>query len=343
MKISRTHLFLLLLFFSLTALSQEKTNYFSLLFYNTENLFDLKDDPKTNDDEFTPGGDRHWTYKRFNHKILNISKVILGASGWTPPAVVGLCEVENRWVLEQLVNKTPLKAVGYKIIHKESPDHRGIDVALLFNPKQFTPVKYNYYPLELTNGTILKTREILYVLGVTNKGDTLHLFFNHWPSRYSGLLETRPLRNRAAFILKQKVNDLMVKYKSPKIIIMGDFNDQPTDESISKVLQAAPVSSGSSTGQLYNLSLSREKAGLGTIKYKSQWSVFDQVIVSGAILQKSADGLWAKPVDASILQMPFLFEKDEKWGGKRLKRNYIGFSYNGGFSDHLPILLKLKE
>lgn len=332
--------FLLAIFFNGHA--QDNTTDFSVMFYNVENLFDLENDTLTNDDDFTPEGQLHWTYKRLNKKLLNTSKVVLTAAGWELPAIVGLCEVENRDVLQLLCNETPLKTAGYKIIHKQSPDHRGIDVALLYQPDKFDPISYDFYPLTNTKDQILDTREILYLCGTTNNLDTLHFFVNHWPSRYSGFLESQAKRNLAARMLLKKVEELRGKYRFPKIIIVGDFNDNPTDESIAEILNAQKTNQRPELGKLYNLSYNWLDNGRGTLKYQLLWSVFDQVIVSGSLLQ-GGSGLMAKPENAKILNFPFLFEKDEKYGGDKPFRTYYGFTYQGGFSDHLPILLKLEN
>lgn len=339
---NRTFIIVLFILFSFLSFSQNNSDDISILFYNVENLFDIYDNPISEDDEFTPQGVRHWTTKKLNSKLSHISKVILSAAGWTPPTVVALCEIENRNVLEKLISKTPLKSQPYKIIHKESPDHRGIDVALLYNKNEFNPIKYNYFPLKDKRDSIIKTREILYVSGVINGVDTVHLFINHWPSRYSGLLETQSSRNSAAKLLRQKVDEVFEKYNSPKIIIMGDFNDQPTDESVSVYLKAKEIKGEIEDGGLYNLSYNWLKEKRGTLKYQSQWSVFDQIIVSGELLNTTT-GLFVKPGDATIVSHSFLFVKDEKYGGEKPNRTYYGYTYKGGFSDHLPVLLRLEK
>ena len=312
------------------------------MFYNVENLFDTSDDPLTTDEEFTPNGDRHWTFRKLNTKLLNISKVILSSNGWNHPAIVALCEIENREVLEMLTKKTPLKSVAYKIIHKESPDHRGIDVAILYDANRFYPLSYKHFPLQSKKGVIEKTREIMYVSGIVNGLDTLHFFVNHWPSRYSGLLETKANRNAAAMLLRQKVEELYKVCNSPKIVIVGDFNDHPEDESMVKFLKANKVGVKLLDTELYNLSYNWGNEKQSTLKYKSQWSVFDQVVVSGTLLN-STDGMITKPENATIVRFPFLLEKDEKYGGVKPKRTFYGYTYKGGFSDHLPILLKLEK
>lgn len=329
-------------FLFLNTFAQQNSNEFSLLFYNVENLFDIKNDSLKNDDEYTPEGERHWTNKRLNKKLLNTSKVILSASGWNAPAIIALCEIENRYVLERLRKDTPLNSHSYRIIHKESPDFRGIDVALLYDTEQFYPLEYECYPLTDKNGKIRNSREILYVSGIIGEKDTLHIFVNHWPSRYSGVMETRELRNGAAHQLREKVDALFDANVNAKIVVLGDFNDQPKDESMQRYLRANANSSNVLSSELYNLSWAWEELDYGTLKYQSQWYIFDQIIVSGGLL-KSQEGIYTKPDWASICNLSFLYERDEKYGGDKPFRTYSGYSYKGGFSDHFPILLKLQS
>jgi len=341
MKISWFPLLVNLFLLSSGACARNNSGEYDILFYNVENLFDTVDDKETLDEEFTPAGDRHWTYKRFNRKILNLSKVILNASGWSPPDIIGLCEVENRHVLEKLLMNTPLSSFSYNIIHKNSPDDRGIDVALLYNRKVFYPLKYEYYPLINKEDSIIRTREILYVTGIMDKADTIHIFVNHWPSRYRGLLESRPLRILAAKILRCEIDKLFDEHADPKILVLGDFNDQPCDESISSFLKTADFSGEPVAKGLYNLSHRWNEEGAGTLKYRGQWLVFDQIIISGTFI-KAKKGLFTGPGFAGIIKLPFLSESDNKYGGFKLRRTYTGYNYTGGFSDHFPVILKLK-
>ncbi len=334
-------LFLTFFLIQITTPAQNNSREYSLMFYNVENLFDTVDDPKTADEEFTPGGDRHWTYKRLNNKLINLSKTILSASGWEPPEMIAMCEVENQVVLKMLLEKTPLKSIPYKIIHKESNDDRGIDVAFLYNARLFYPLAYRYYPLKSNDGSTVKTREILYVAGILNQQDTIHIFVNHWPSRYSGLLETQDKRDLAAKTLRSLYDELFQNYHNPKVIIVGDFNDQPSDKSISAGLKAMNAEGEIRKEGLYNLSETWMGNSTGTLKYQSQWFIFDQLLVSGNMLQKSG-GIYTAPGFATVVQLPFLFERDKKYGGMKPFRTYTGFKYTGGFSDHLPVLLKLK-
>lgn len=333
--------FVIFLFFFLNTLAQQSSDEFSVMFYNVENLFDVKNDPLTNDDDFTFEGERHWSYKKLNKKIQNTAKAILSAAGWEAPALVALCEIENRYVIDKLVKDSPLQSVAYKVIHKESPDSRGIDVVLLYNSKQFYPLSYQYYPLKSKGGKLLKSREILHVSGILGAIDTVHVFVNHWPSRYSGVMETRALRNGAAALLLENIELVLAQNPKAKIIVLGDFNDAPNDQSIKEYLGAKAITKHLYSQSLYNLSLDWENLEYGTLKYRSQWYIYDQIIVSGELL-KSDSGLYTKAEWATICKSPFLLETDERYGGLKPKRTFVGYRYNGGFSDHLPVLLKLK-
>ena len=244
--------------------------------------------------------------------------------------------------MERLRKDTPLNSVPYKIIHKESPDSRGIDVALLYNTEEFYPLEYDYYPLTDKKGKIRKSREILYVSGIVGGIDTLHVFVNHWPSRYSGIMETRGFRNEAALLLREKIDALFSINEKAKIVVFGDFNDQPKDESMVKYLQTKVVVNTVSNSELYNLSGAWLNSDYGTLKYQSQWFVFDQIIVSGGLL-KANKGIYTKQEWASICNLSFLLERDEKYGGEKLSRTYVGYKYNGGFSDHFPVVLKIQS
>lgn len=341
---NKVFLVFLIIFISGKIFSQQNNQEASILFYNVENLFDIYNNPETNDDEFTPKGDRRWTYKRFEKKLQAISKVILNASGWNPPELVALCEIENHYALDKLLSQTPLKSYPYQIIHKESPDPRGIDVAFLYNENDFYPLEYQYIPIRTENDSIIKSREILYVSGIIKNTDTLHLFVNHWPSRYSGLMESQPLRNLAANTLKAEIELLQKNKINPNIVIVGDFNDQPSDESVSLNLGALAFPGqikNFNNNKVFNLSWNWMEKEPGTLKFQSQWSVFDQIMVTGNLL-KTENKIFTRVEWAEIVQLPFLLEKDERYGGIKTNRTYIGFNYNGGFSDHLPVLLKLQ-
>lgn len=311
----------------------------TFMFYNLENLYDNEDDTLKSDNEFLPESDRRWSQSRLYAKLLHTSRVMVNTGLWEPPAVIGLCEVENRKVLERLVSMEALKAWKYRIIHKDSPDDRGIDVAALYREDMFQPLSYRYFSPAGENEKIPETREILSVTGVLAEADTIHLFFNHWPSRYGGMMETRAERKEAALRLRKEIEKLETAGHCPAVVVMGDFNDQPWDESIRRHLGASPDVS-SNACSLYNLS-ARWK-GHGTLKFRSQWFIFDQIIVNGRFLN-SRNRLFVKPEEARIMDAPFLLEEDETYTGKKLNRTYTGFQYHGGYSDHLPVLLVVRK
>jgi hypothetical protein len=311
-----------------------------VMFYNVENLFDIYDDSLTRDEEFTPEGERRWNNRRFYNKLNNIYKVIMAVGQWEPPSIIGLCEIENRLVLDKLIYETPLKNFGYRIIHHESPDRRGIDVALLYREEHFIPFHHEAVAVTFSNDTARKTRDILYVKGLVFDKEMIHLFVNHWPSRYGGYMVSKPSRKTAALKLRQKTDSLLNINPNLNIIIMGDFNDNPDDESLQDVLLAANPGNSISNGELFNLMKLFNNNNTGTLKYRESWDIFDQFIVSGTLLQPDAKIL-IRDFKAEIFAPDFLFEDDKAYFGKRPFRTYTGFKYSGGYSDHLPVYIDL--
>ena len=330
------------------AFSQQKTESFDpesaramrIIFYNLENAYDTIDDPFAGDDEFTPHGTRSWTPYRYRQKLKNTYKVLLAAGGWSPPDIIGVCEAENRRVLEDLTRHTPLSRYSYRIIHQDSPDPRGIDVAVLYNNQAFRPILHRFVPV-CFDGHKGCTRDILYVKGRASSGDTLHLFFNHWPSKWQGERTTQPKRNQAARILRCHIDSIQNQHKEPRIMILGDFNDPPEAESLSQHLKTKAPSPSIRPDSLYNLSLKWLPGPTGTQKYRAAWEILDQVIVSGSLL--SGRGLYTTEKDAHIFRPPFLLEEDNRYTGSKPFRTYSGYRYIGGFSDHLPVIVDLKK
>jgi hypothetical protein len=312
------------------------------MFYNAENLFDFEDDPNISDEEFTPEGTRYWSEFRYYQKLSNVYKVIVGVGEWDLPQIVGLAEIENKKVLEDLLKSTPLYKSDYKIIHFDSPDARGIDVGLLYRGDFFTPlikrpIKITW-PASIGTGT---TRDILYVCGVTANSDTLHIFVNHWPSRYGGQMETEGKRGYVAKLLKTKTDSIFDVNPRANIVIMGDLNDYPTDKSLNEGLKAQNEFTKFKSNKLYNLSYYlQEVKKLGTNKYQGDWRILDQILVSGALMD-SLNTIYTSVDNAFIFNADFLLEKDEKFTGQTTNRTYIGYKYHGGFSDHLPTYVDL--
>ena len=308
---------------------------YRVMFYNVENYFDTKDDPDKNDEDFLPNGKKHWTYNKMEEKRNSIAKVITAVGEGTPVAIVGMCEVENDYVLTSLVRYSPLKNYGYKFIHYDSADKRGIDTALLYDPKQFTPLSSKPLRKEFSDGKL--TRDVLYVSGETSYGDTLHVFVCHTPSRLGGKNQTEHYRVEVMSMVRSHCDSIFSISPKANIIIMGDFNDTPKDKSICETLGAKPLSQSYETTSLYNMFYQFvDNPFIGTHKYQSQWSVLDQIIVSGNLL---ASGV-VKPTSAYIFRAPFLLEEDKKNMNFRPKRTYNGLKYNAGYSDHLPVIIK---
>jgi predicted extracellular nuclease len=335
---------LLFVYFPISVKSQPEKKIkrdFRIMFYNVENLFDIENDSLTNDDEFTEQGERHWNSTKYYDKLNKIAKVIIALGEWSAPDIVGVCEIENRHVLEGLTRFSPLKAIKYKIIHQDSPDKRGIDVGFLYRPDKFSPIDYYAIPINFPNVPEHKTRDILHVIGTTNYSDTLNIFINHWPSRWGGQLESEESRIYVASVLRTKVDSIFTNSQTPNIIIMGDLNDYPENISISKTLKANIQYSNPVKNELYNLSWNlQENKKIGSHKYAGEWGILDQIIVSGNFLIPE-NKVVTTIEDAHIFNNSFLLEPDKSNVGFKPFRTYIGFKYNDGYSDHLPVYLDL--
>lgn len=305
-----------------------------IMFYNAENYFDSRDDTLINDNEFLPDSARHWTYERFWRKAVRIYQVISAVDGWEMPAIVGLCEVENRGVLEKLVFDTPLKKYDYRIIHKDSPDPRGIDVAVIYRGGVFSPDTSIWLKIDPGRGTA--TREILVVKGEL-LGIPLHVFVNHWPSRSGGALASEPRRLNAAGLVRRSIDSLFQLDPNANIIIMGDFNDEPGNKSLQILTGPVTISE-----KICNLSPETVIGNtIGTIRHQGSWSIFDQVLVSEAVLS-GKNGMKLTSGTMEIHAAPFLLEPDPVYSGYRPKRTYLGPNYHDGFSDHLPVSVSVE-
>lgn len=340
---------LVLLLFALTATaifqkvqSQEQKSdtvgkNFNIVFYNVENLFDTENDPAKNDDEFTPSAAVPWTPERFQVKISHLADVIYAINKPDFPDIIGLSEIENEFVLKKLTEAEEISEKGYEIIHFDSPDERGIDVALLYNPVTFTVTESKPIPVNLPDNDL--TRDILYVQGTTASGNVLHIFVNHWPSRSEGVPISEPKRKIAAMTLKSEVDNILKKNSRSNIVIIGDFNDEPTDNSLSNVLDAQQTEKKIRNSTLYNLMYPLQKKGKGSLYY-NDWNMFDQVIVSGNLLQGKKINCTEDSVH--IFDASWLMFKDPKKGTMRPNRTK-GSKYFGGYSDHLPVFITINE
>jgi predicted extracellular nuclease len=322
---------------SLPAEAQPKYN---IVFYNVENLFDTKIDPETSNEEFTSLSERHWTNHRFENKIRMIYKALITAGNGQFPDIIGLAEVENLWVIEQLVNKTPLCSVPYGIIHKDSPDPRGIDVALLYRKDRIKPIDYEHIPISGEGKYKFRTRDILHFTAELGK-EKIHFFVNHWPSRSGGYIETKEKRDITAAILRRSIDSLLIKNPTSNILLMGDFNATPKEKCFTSILKALPYPGNDEPSYLVNLSTSWIKKAEGTIRNGGQWEIFDQIICSQNLLHNNT--LKIDTDQSGICNFNFLLEPDPTYLGEKPFRTYLGPKYHGGISDHLPVRVIISE
>lgn len=312
-----------------------------VMFYNVENLFDPFNDSLTRDDEFTPDGARHWTWNKMEKKINGIFKVIMAVGEFDPPVIVGFCEVENGFVMHRLIKETPLSKFDYRMVHRESPDPRGIDVALIYRPDRFQLLEKDFFRVVFPDEPTRRTREILYAKGLMSK-DTLHVFVNHWPSKFGGELESESGRYAAAYTLKHKVDSIRVFYPDARILIMGDLNDEPESDPVVKGFGACLTDDTLCNNNFVNITAILKQKGQGSYKYQGVWGIIDQIIVSRSLLTKKHK-LYTTPARASIFSADFLLESDDAFVGKKPFRTFQGYRHHGGFSDHLPVYIDLFE
>jgi len=344
----RISLFICLVLLVLASNAQEKQKRkpigeafqpLELMFYNVENLFDTKDDSVTDDKEFLPTGEYKWDDEKLNKKLQNIHQVVLSL-GY--PEIIGVSEIENRGVLEMLISKTAMKEKGYNIVHFDSPDQRGIDVGLLFNPKRIKLLASKKIPVKLDGSgkDDRPTRDILYAKLQLITRDTLHVFVNHWPSRSGGEKESEPKRASAAKVLKAATDSILKVSPNSKIIAMGDFNDYPSDKSLKDVL-SAELDTTKGDKALYNLMGWQMGPDKGSQKHRENWGFLDQFVVSNALIFNT-NGTFTKFNQAKVNRLGFLLEKDARNGGEIPFRTYGDKKkYIAGYSDHLPITLTL--
>lgn len=305
-------------------------------FYNVENLFDTQDDSLTLDEEFTPESDKNWTPSRYWDKQRNLAKTLLAVGYEQPPAIIGLCEVENRGVLEDLTQQDLMQVHNYRIVHFESTDRRGIDVGLLLQRDQVELLSASFIRLVREEDPEWRTRDILYAkVRTTQWSDTLHLFVNHWPSRRGGEEASRPLRVLAAQALKLRVDSVLAHRPNQGVVIMGDLNDGVGDASLVQGLKAAPTYSDTAVLVDGMAALDHD---WGTHKYRGEWAYLDHFVLSANLLggkSRSSAG------DVEIFKAQFLLKPDDRYTGFYPLRTYSGPRYLGGFSDHLPIYVDL--
>lgn len=340
----RSHLFCILLIclFISTAVAQKANYNVGLIgFYNLENLFDTINDPNIDDEEFLPAGIKNYTGEIYIDKIGRLADVISKIGADVSPdglSILGNCEVENAAVLQDLVKHPHLKSRNYKIVHYNSPGSRGIDVGLIYNPKYFTPLSSQSLPVNLGNDSSgYKTRDVLYVFG-KYLGEEIFLFVNHWPSRRGGEEASAPGRVAAAKVCKIKIDSIVGVNPGAKIILMGDLNDDPVSPSVAIILGSKGEKSKIDEGGLYNPWVGMYKQGIGTLAYNDSWNLFDQIIISKALLDKNQNGFFFH--EAKIFNKPWMVQTSGRYKGYP-KRTYDFNNYIAGYSDHFPTYIIL--
>ena len=314
------------------------TERLRLVSYNCENLYDTEDDPNTNDDEFTPDGEKNWTKGRYKIKLINVAKAIRAAGNGTLPAIVGLLEVENKTVLNDLRNQDALKPANYRYVHKDSPDKRGIDVALLYNKDKIKLLDQKWIPVRLSAKN--RARDILYAKCQLENGSVLHVLVNHWPSMREGQTESEDKRIAAAKAVLHIVDSLRKAEDGANIVLMGDFNSTHSQAALANVLKVNHYNKSKGKGSLCDLTSRYDgNDNIGSHKYGGKWDVLDHMIVDGGMLDKNAR-LFTTPYSSHICHEQFLLTQSKN-GYYSPKRGFKGNTWTSGYSDHLPVSLDI--
>ncbi len=317
---------------------------YKVVFYNFENLFDTLRDPDIYDEEFTPEGPKKWNTAKYTKKLSNLERVLfdIAAVNKDYPAVIGVSEIENRTVLEDVIAQPKLAPANYRIVHYDSPDARGVDVAFFYRPDVFKlegshPIRFTMKELPT-----LRTRDIVTMWG-TIEGEPFYFMVAHWPSRLGGKEASAPRRNRAAEIMRHAADSVIAANPATKVVMMGDFNDDATDDSVVEILGGKGDIKKLKEGDYYNPYVKMYKAGLGTLAYGDAWNLFDNIVVSENLATGSKGALKLQRAEGSkywgnIFRAPYLFQKEGQYKGYPL-RTFVGNNFQGGFSDHMPVYI----
>jgi len=318
-------------------LEKNKQYYLSAIgFWNVENLYDTLNDVWKNDEEFTPFGVNAWTGKRYWTKIDRLAEVISQmATDVTPDglAILGLCEIENKSVVKDLVNSPRLKKRNYQIVHIEGPDIRGVDPSFIYNPNYFKFVRAINYPVTLVTDSTHKTRDILVVSGLFN-GEALTVLVNHWPSRRGGEMASRPNRNGAAKVARHIADSILMTDAKAKVVIMGDLNDDPVNECVKKIIGTYSNIKEVNDNLFFNPMEKPYKEGTGTLAWQDSWNLFDQTLLNKNWIPGKYD-TW-QYYAVRIFNKDYLKSDFGNFKGYPF-RTYSGGAYTAGYSDHFPV------
>lgn len=330
-----------------TAFKPNPQRHHSLIaaFYNFENFYDTINNPAVDDEEFLPSGAKNYNSAIYQKKTSNLATVIqkIGAEiNNDGPAILGAVEIENDTVLNDLIKHPLIKNRAYLFVHENSKDKRGIDVALLYQPKYFTPIAYRSLEVVLAprKKETVFTRDILYVKGVLLQ-DTVHVYVNHWPSRRGGQKRSTESRSKAARVCRSHINTILAEDPTAKIMVMGDLNDNPSDYSVTHALQSSGGLKMIKKSDLYNPWVEVLAKGNGTLAHRDAWGIFDQILVSQSwIPPKHAGRLFLG--SSHVFKAFFMIEQQGRYKGYPL-RTWDGNQFRDGFSDHFPAFLVLLE
>lgn len=341
-------LFILFILCQSVAFSQKKDYKTAVIaFYNLENFYDTVNNTMVNDEEFLPTGARNYNTAVYMDKVTKLATVIseMGTEiNLDGPAVLGVAEVENDTVLNDLIHHKLIAKRGYRMVHYDSKDLRGVDVGLLYNPKYFKVLASDKLFVQLPGGSkdSYFTRDVLWVKGELD-GEIIHIYVNHWPSRVGGEVRSAPARAAAAMVCKHHMDSIAKAEGVQKVVIMGDLNDDPISPSVVKVLGSKGNEDEVAKGGLFNPWVALYKKGIGTLAYQDAWGLFDQIMISEPWLKKEQKGFFY--YQAKIFNREYLVENKGRYKGYPM-RTWDGNTYRGGYSDHFPtyiIMLKPLE
>lgn len=332
----------LLVFLLTTAAAPPKKTVVSVGFYNVENLFDLEDDVDRDDTEWLEGGAYGWSEDHLETKLKNLASVIKEMGDDDGPEILGLAEVENRGIVERLCKHPLLKKSAYQVVHVESPDNRGIDCALIYKKKAFLPLYHKTYTVDLKNDdSDQPTRDILLVKGLLGKSMEVTFIVNHWSSRRGGPEKSSWKRERAATILRGVLDSIHDLDPWANIVLMGDFNDEPQDKSVREILKAGKDTTEAKQSGLFNTFAKLKMDGRGSLKYKTRWDLFDQIMVTTPLLRPDAP-LHYVDCSAQIYNPKWMrVEKEGDWVDAPKRSHIRKKFYEDGYSDHFPVYIQL--
>jgi len=309
-------------------------------FYNVENLFDTIDTPGLRDQEYTPDSPKQWNTQRYHRKLERLAQVLGDMGKDLHPdglAVIGLAEVENKEVVEDLAATPPIDKRGYRVVHEPGPDRRGVDVALMYDPRRFTYLSHKSYRLTVPDKPDFRTRDQLLVSGVLD-GDTMHVIVAHWPSRRGGEKRSMPMRMKAAELGRHIIDSLLAGDPLARVIYMGDLNDDPTSPSVRRGLRAVGQRDKVTADKLYGPMEEPYRKGIGTLAWRDAWNLFDQIILTHSLV--TGEGGRYRYYGVRIFNEPYLRQRDGNFAGYPF-RTYVGDTYKDGYSDHFPVYVIL--